>query len=400
MRILLVTHRFAGEEAGGTEILADDLARALMARGLDVAWLAAGDPPSPQRRTAAEYISVPAVFKRDYPVGWREQEAQQAALIEQLLASRPAVDLVHVLHFSRVGLAFLDIAPLRNVPVVATLTDYTAVCPDHQLLVRSTGAQCTSTAHSTSCLGCLGAPTAAAGDVELWRARNVAWLNERVRALWTQTPHQAAELAKAGVAMNKAVRDQACYGLPDSWQPLTESGSGSGEYLLFLGRCSPEKGLHVLLDALADSPTTLPLLVATVPDDATYEERMRLVAAADPRVRWLPPLSRSDVGPVLAGARALLVPSQWWENHPIVAHEARALGVPVWSSAVPSMRHLANDGGVHLVERYADPASWRQAIDAAAGFQGPRVLSFSRRVSAFEAFVDEMVSVYRKEVTR
>ncbi|MEV8326047.1 glycosyltransferase [Kitasatospora sp. NPDC056731] len=398
MRILLVTHRFAGEEAGGTEILADDLARALMARGLDVAWLAAGDPPSPQRRTAAEYISVPAVFARDYPAGWHVQDAQQAARIEQLLASRPAVDLVHVLHFSRIGLAFLDTAPLRNVPVIATLTDYTAVCPDHQLLVRSTGGQCTSTAPSTGCLGCLGAPTAAAGDVESWRARNVVWLNRRVRALWTQTPHQAVELAQAGVTVDKMVRDRACYGLPASWQSLAESGGG--EYLLFLGRCSPEKGLHILLDALADSPTPLPLLVATVPDDAAYEERMRLVTAADRRVRWLPPLSRSDVGPVIAGARALLVPSQWWENHPIVAHEARALGVPVWSSAVPSMRHLADDEGVHLVEQYAAPASWRQAIDAAAGYQEPRVPSFGRRTSAFEAFVDEMVSVYRKEVTR
>ncbi|MFD8784301.1 glycosyltransferase [Kitasatospora sp. NPDC059599] len=399
MRILLVTHRFAGEEAGGTEVLADDLARALMARGVGVAWLAAGDPPSPQRHGAAEYISVPAVFARGYPAGWQAQEVQQAARIEQLLASRPAVDLVHVLHFSRIGLAFLDTAPLRNVPVVATLTDYTAVCPDHQLLVRSTGGQCTSTAPSSACTGCLHAPMAAAGEVQLWRARNVMWLNGRVRALWTQTPHQAVELTKAGVAVDKLIRDQACYGLPDSWQSLTEN-SGGGEYLLFLGRCSPEKGLHVLLDALADSPTTLPLLVATVPDDAAYEARMRLVAAADPRVRWLPALSRSDVGPVLAGARALLVPSQWWENHPIVAHEARALGVPVWSSAVPSMRHLADDEGVHLVEQYADPASWGQAIDAAAGSQDLRVPSFGRRTVAFEAFVDEMVSVYRKEVTR
>ncbi|WP_369182863.1 glycosyltransferase [Streptomyces sp. Y1] len=399
MRILLVTHRFAGDEAGGTEILADDLTRALMARGLDVAWLAAGDPPSPQQRTAAEYISVPAVFARDYPAGWHAQEVQQAARIEQLLASRPAVDLVHVLHFSRIGLAFLDTAPLRDVPVVATLTDYTAVCPDHQLLVRSTGGQCTSTAPSSACTGCLDAPMNAADEVQLWRDRNVAWLNDQVRALWTQTPHQAAELAKAGVAMNKMVRNQARYGLPGSWQSLAESSGGS-EYLLFLGRCSPEKGLHVVLDALAESPTMLPLLVATVPDDAEYEGRMRLVAAANPRVRWLPPLSRSDVGPVLAGARALLVPSQWWENHPIVAHEARALGVPVWSSAVPSMRHLADDGGVHLVEQYADPGSWRQAIDAAAGCRGPRVSSFGRRVAAFEAFVDEMVSVYRKEVAR
>ncbi|MFD9687288.1 glycosyltransferase [Kitasatospora sp. NPDC059088] len=393
MRILLTTHRFAGDDAGGTEILADDLARALVARGMHVSWLAAGEPSPLHRRTADEYLSLPAAFADDYPVGWRAQEAEQAHRVEQLLAPRPAVDVVHVLHFSRIGLELLNAPSLREVPVVATLTDYTAVCPDHQLVIRSTGAQCTATAPTRDCLGCLNAPSNAHGDVAGWRARNIAWLNDRVQALWTQTPHQAAELAKAGVDVGRVVRDRACYGLPDTWAPLATSGGG-GQYLLFLGRCSPEKGLHLLLDAFRRSRTELPLVIATVPDDDAYEERMRGVASADPRVRWFPPHSRAEVGPVLADARALLVPSQWWENHPLVAHEARALGVPVWSSAVPSMHHLAGDPGIHLVGDYRDPAAWTRAIDAASREQATRVPSFGRRAEEFELFADETVSVY------
>ncbi|MEV7776688.1 glycosyltransferase [Kitasatospora sp. NPDC088351] len=287
MRILLATHRFADDNAGGTEILADDLTRALKARGLHVSWLAAGDPPPPHQRTADEYLSLPAVFTDDYPAGWRAQEAEQAGRVEQLLATRPPVDLVHVLHFSRTGLEFLNVPSLCGVPVVATLTDYTAVCPDHQLVVRSSGTQCTVTAASRDCLGCLEAPREAVGDVTDWRARNVAWLNGRVRALWTQTPHQAVELGNAGVDLGNVIRDRACYGLPSAWAPLATTGP-AGQYLLFLGRCSPEKGLHVLLDAFRASDTELPLLIATVPDDKVYEERMRALAAADPRVRWLP----------------------------------------------------------------------------------------------------------------
>ncbi|MFJ8476492.1 glycosyltransferase [Kitasatospora sp. NPDC094011] len=397
MRILLTTHRFAGDNAGGTEILANDVARALKARGLHVSWLAAGDPPPSHQRTADEYLSLPAVFTDEYPVRWRVQEAEQARRVEQLLATRSPVDLVHVLHFSRTGLKFLDAPSLHGVPVVATLTDYTAVCPDHQLVVRSTGTQCTATAASRDCLGCLEAPWEAVGDVAGWRARNVAWLNERVRALWTQTPYQATELAKAGVDLGKVVRDRACYGLPSAWAPLA-TGGPVGQYLLFLGRCSPEKGLHLLLDGFRASDTELPLLIATVPDDTAYEERMQSLAAADPRVRWLPRVSRTEVGPVLADARALLVPSQWWENHPLVAHEARALGVPVWSSAVPSMRHLADEPGLHLVQDYRDPAAWTRALDAASRHQAPRVPSLGHRIEEFELFADEIVSVYRKVV--
>ncbi|MFD5565020.1 glycosyltransferase [Kitasatospora griseola] len=399
MRILLTTHRFAADDAGGTEILADDLARALTARGVHVSWLAAGEPPPPHRRTADDYLSLPAAFADDYPVGWRAQEAEQAHRVERLLAAHPAVDVVHVLHFSRIGLEFLDAPSLARVPVVATLTDYTAVCPDHQLVVRSTGAQCTATTPTRDCLGCLNAPTDAHGDVARWRARNIAWLNNRVQALWTQTPHQETELAKAGIDVGKTVRDRACYGLPDAWAPLA-TNQGAGRYLLFLGRCSPEKGLHLLLDAFRHSRTELPLVIATVPDDSPYEERMRAVATADPRVRWLPPHSRAEIGPVLAGARALLVPSQWWENHPLVAHEARALGVPVWSSAVPSMHHLADDPGIHLVEDHHDPAAWTRAIDTASEQLAPRVPSFAHRVEDFELLADETLSVYRKAAAR
>ncbi|MFJ2864976.1 glycosyltransferase [Kitasatospora sp. NPDC087314] len=399
MRILLTTHRFADDAAGGTEILADDLAQALKARGLHVSWLAAGEPPPPHRRTADEYLSVPAAFADDYPVGWLAQETKQAQRIAQALATRPAIDVVHVLHFSRLGLEFLNTPSLRGVPVVATLTDYTAVCPDHQLLVRSTSSQCTATAPTLDCLGCLNAPTNTYEDVARWRARNIAWLNERVQALWTQTPHQAAELAKAGADTSKVARDRACYGLPSEWAPLATNGS-SGRYLLFLGRCSPEKGLHLLLDAYRTSRTELPLVIVTVPDDGTYEERLRADAAADPRVRWLPPHSRAEVGSLLTGARALLVPSQWWENHPLVAHEARALGVPVWSSAVPSMRHLADDPGIHLVEDYRDPAAWTRAIETASEHRASWAPSFGRRAQEFELFADETVSVYRKVVAR
>ncbi|MEU8926225.1 glycosyltransferase [Kitasatospora sp. NPDC048545] len=395
----MTTHRFADDAAGGTEILADDLAQALKARGLHVSWLAAGEPPPPHRRTADEYLSVPAAFADDYPVGWLAQETKQAQRIAQVLATRPAIDVVHVLHFSRIGLEFLNTPSLRGVPVVATLTDYTAVCPDHQLVIRSTGTQCTATAASRNCVGCLDAPKNALDDVERWRVRNIAWLNDRVQAVWTQTPHQAVELATAGVDMGKIVRDRARYGLPVGWAPLTASGP-TGGYLLFLGRCSPEKGLQLLLDAYRSSRTELPLVIATVPDDGSYEEQMRADAAANPRVRWLPPHSRTEVGPLLADAQALLVPSQWWENHPLVAHEARALGVPVWSSAVPSMRHLADDPGIHLVEDYQDPAAWTWAIETASEHPAPWAPSFGRRAQKFELFADETVSVYRKVVAR
>lgn len=398
MHVLLVSHRFAHANAGGTEVLVHGLAVALCARGLSVTWLAAGDPPPTRDRSGFIPAALPASFSADHHLDWRAQEQAQAARVETLLSSRPPVDIAHVLHFSRIGLAFLDIPRLRDVPVVATLTDYTAICPDHQLLVRNSNSLCTASAPSSSCLACLGLPPEAEGRVADWRSRNLAWLNGRVDAFWAQTPHQASELAQAGVDTAKLVRDRASYPVPGDWASLPRD-SGTGDYLLFLGRCSPEKGLHTLLDAFRTWKGSTRLVIVAVPDDMAYEKQTRSIADQDPRVEWRPPLGRGDVGPVLKGARALLVPSQWYENHPIVAHEALALGVPVWCSAVASMTHLAAEPGIHFVDRYTAPESWRDALDSIAGaVPAAPPPSVEKRVTEFETFVDEIVDVYRKQV--
>jgi glycosyltransferase involved in cell wall biosynthesis len=397
MHTLLTSHRFRHADAGGTEILVHDLAAALLARGIEVSWMAPGPlPPHAAMLPGCAYLPLPVATTSEYPAGWHRHERQLVAPAQRLLRSRPPVDVVHVLHFARTGLEFLRCLALSETPAVATLTDYTAVCPDHQLMKRHSDQLCHALAPSQECLTCLQLPGDALGEVDEWRSRNRTWLNETVAAYWVQTPHQAAQFAAAGISTRHLVRDCARYGLPAEWAPLSD-GAGGSDYLLFLGRCSPEKGLHLLLDAYRRSSTRMPLVLATVPDDPGYESWLRALAAQDTRIRWQPPTRREHIGPLLAGARALLIPSLWLENHPIVAHEALALGTPVCCSAVASMKHLAHVPGLHLVEDFSQATAWGAVIDQLSHTptQRPRP-TFAALLLAFEDFVDETVGVYTK----
>ena len=398
LHVLLVSHRFASDAAGGTEVLTKDLAAALVTRGHEVSWLAVGDPPSEEPPSPWAHLPLPATFDPGYPARWREQEERQASFAQERLAARPPVDIVHVTHFSRVGLALLERPPLAGVPVVATLTDYTVVCPDYQLLLRGTGKHCEATAPSSRCLRCLGLPEAWEREIASWRARNRDWLNRRVRAFWTQTPHQARELGRGGISMRRLVRDTACYAVPQKWASLQTSPAEPG-YVLFLGRCSPEKGLHVLLDAFLAWPGDLRLVLATLPDDQTYESQLRARTKHDPRIEWVTGLPRTDIGRLLAGSRAIVVPSQWYENHPLVAREAWALGVPVYCSAVPSMAHLAGAPGMHLVARYENPGSWVAVLDAIRNGSCRGEARVEHCLREFDEFVDEIVDIYLAQVT-
>jgi glycosyltransferase involved in cell wall biosynthesis len=400
-----VSNRFDTDPgAGGTEVLTADLAAALAQRSVTVTWLATSTPgidaQLPPFRPAAgtgRKIRVAAQDVAAPPVDWQERERAAAREIIAALGGVPSFDLVHVTHFSRTGLGFLDHGPIRYTPVVATLTDYTAVCGDFQMIHGSTGRRCTPPVPAETCATCLAASSeshASAHDIEAWRQRNLAVLNQRCRALWVQTPQQRRHLAAAGLRENHIVSDRAAYAIPPTWrsrQPAAEPLT-----LLFLGRASAEKGLHILLDAFMAWPRPARLRVFSSPDDAGYERLSRRKASGDPRIEWRRPVARDDLVQPLNGAHALIVPSQWDENHPMVLQYALALGLPVLCSSVASLAHLAGQPGLRFVDRYWDTTAWVEAFEDFANRPlAARTDRGDELRRDYENFVDDVVVRYR-----
>ena len=94
--------------------------------------------------------------------------------------------------------------------------------------------------------------------------------------------------------------------------------------LLFVGRDTPEKGLHVLLEALdlmGDAAPPL-LVVGVAPVPRIYG------------VQFLGPVPHARVLDLMAESMAVVVPSVWPEPFGRVAIEAQAVGTPVIASDV------------------------------------------------------------------
>lgn len=407
MHVLLVSNRFEAR-GGGTEVFTHDLAHALLKRSIQVSWLAVDEGLPRPPLDGVRRIALSTPLGNSYPRDWRRRESMQARSIELLLTSLPTIDAIHITHFSRIGLDFLECSLLKRVPVVCTLTDYAAVCAEYQLRHRPTGRLCHATAPSARCASCLAhhADGAESGEerapgspsveeIDRWRRRNLSWLAERCAAVWVQTPYQRQELISVGLDPAKVVRDIAAYAVPKPWHSL-DPKIREPPKALFLGRASSEKGLHMLLSAFRAWGGDGRLRLITLPDDLAYEQRLRGLAAEDPRVEWLAPVSRNQLGAVLAEARALIVPSQWYENHPLVIHYALALGVPVVCSALPSLRHLAALGELQYVAPYDDLSTWTAALDELFGtLPAPRRNRSEEFARGFEDLVDEIEAVYR-----
>jgi glycosyltransferase involved in cell wall biosynthesis len=102
-----------------------------------------------------------------------------------------------------------------------------------------------------------------------------------------------------------------------------------GNYLAFLGRVSPEKGLDIAIRVAQTAG--IPLRVAAKLDVAHRNWFQDVITPLARRggVEFLGEIPAYRKGPFLAGAAALLHPSRWSEPFGLAAVEAMACGTPV-----------------------------------------------------------------------
>ena len=143
------------------------------------------------------------------------------------------------------------------------------------------------------------------------------------------------------------------------WRPLAEP---QGDYVLCLGRISPEKGFDRALRAARS--VDVPLLLAG--QVYAYPEHQRHFAEQiepllDERRRFLGPVAGRRKRQLLARARCLAVTSQVSETSSLVAMEALACGTPVVVASPGAPATLIEPGRTGLVVE--DPSELGRAFE-------------------------------------
>lgn len=123
------------------------------------------------------------------------------------------------------------------------------------------------------------------------------------------------------------------------------NGATDGEYILFVGRLVPYKGLSTLLEALDHDPPDLPVKIAGEgPLRDTLEKQAGSIQAD---VRFLGYVEDEDLPSLYRGARLTVLPSiNRHEAFGITLLESMACGTPVLASQLPGVQDVARVGGV------------------------------------------------------
>ena len=241
-----------------------------------------------------------------------------------------------------------------GIPVVQTLHNYRLVCPGGQFL-----------RNGQVCEACLGRSVPWPGVVhacyrESWPATAaVAVMLTVHRVIGTWHKKVDVYVALSEFARNKFIQG----GLPADRIVVKPNSvdldfgdrTAGGEYALFVGRHSEEKGLRILIEAWSRLGARIPLrIVGDGPLRQEVAQEAERHGLAD--ISFLGQLPPDEVQQQMRGARFLLFPSIWYEGFPLTVAEAFACGVPVVCSRLGSLEEIVQDGrtGLHFHARDAE----------------------------------------------
>jgi glycosyltransferase involved in cell wall biosynthesis len=321
---------------GGTERVVSHLSDELVRLGHDVTLFASGDSITSARLAAA----CPRGLRLDR--GCREPLAWHLCMLERVAREAHRFDIVHF-HTDQVHL-----------PMARRMT----------------------TAHVTTVHGRLDLPELTSlfhefSDVPLISISDAQRLPVP-RASWVAT-----------------IR----HGLPaDMFRP----GSGSGRYLAFLGRISPEKRVDRAI-AIAKA-VRVPLKIAAKVDtsETDYFERDIRPLLDDPLIEFVGEINDAEKNRFLGDAKALLFPIDWPEPFGLVMIEALACGTPVVAFRGGSVPEVIEHGRTGFIVDTLEAA-----VEATAGIDAldRRVCreSFERRFTT-RGMAERYVAAYAQVI--
>jgi len=328
---------------GGADVVFINTIRSLRARGHKVSEFAAQDrrnyasdysgffPHSPQIRSGTVVDKIRGVGPFLYNV---EAARNLSALIDK---ERPDVAHLH-LYYGALSGSILKALSEAKVPTVMSVHDYRLLCPAYMFLdgrnavcekckdqryMRCTINRCSDGSLVQSLML----------SAEAYMRKYVIDPKESLKKFifvsdFSRQKHiefDSSYARKAALLHNF---------LPDS---EFSDPAPKGSYFLYYGRLSREKGVLTAIEAARIAQ--VPLYVV---GEGAYRERLE--KAAGPSIKFLGHKDGVELRALISEASFVVIPSEWYENNPLVVLESYGLGKPVIGARIGGIPEIVEEG--------------------------------------------------------
>ncbi len=287
-------------------------------------------------------------------------------------------EVVHIGHLNHLSTSLVFPAKERNIPVVLTLHDYWLMCPRGQFIQmyenvdQQSWPVCDGQDDRKCAVRCYRRYFGNDDEAfELDAAYWTGWVSRRMAHVRQVCNAVDLFLAPARYLLGR-FRDD--FGLPEDKLVYLDYGfhrdrmAGRARHMDetftfgYIGTHIPAKGVNHLIQAFGQL-TGQPRLRIWGRDRGVETVGLKKMAAAldgdaGNRVEWMSEYRNQDIVPnVFDRCDAIVVPSIWAENSPLVIHEALQAGVPVITADYGGMAEYVGHEENGLLFNHRDPSS-------------------------------------------
>lgn len=252
-------------------------------------------------------------------------------------------DIVYIIHFvNKLSPSVISAAGEMHVPVVLRLSDYFMLCPRFDFLYGQKICEDCLMGKYGSCIKkkCVkGSIFASAVRVFSMKVHKAIKIYDKVDAFVTPSGFLKEKLMQSGIEEKKI------HWIPTFYKGQPEQAVSAGQYGLYFGRISEEKGVEVLVKAYEKLGDNYQLKIAG--DDSTALAVKLKQYVKDKKmhnVEFLGFRKGEALNECIRNSKYTFVPSICYDNLPNAALESFAFRKPVIASNLGSLPELIRDG--------------------------------------------------------
>ncbi len=310
-------------------------------------------------------------------------------------------DMAHAHNvYGRVTTSALDVLAGKGIPVVMTLHDYKLVCPSYRFMYDD-----------RICEDCKGGRFFMAVRNRCHKGSVAASAVYAFESYFNEWLKKYRKNVRFFISPSHFLKDKFVeFGWPkerikymSNFINVSEFSAeyAPGDYILFLGRLSKEKGVGTLVNAfMATEGLKMPLVIAGDGPSRTFLEE---VASADKRIRFVGHLSGETLARTTQKAAVVVVPSEWYENAPMSILEAFSYGKPVIGATIGGIPEMIEHGVNGFLFNPGDANSLKRALEQFAALDAARIEAMGRaargkveRYHSPDLHYQELIDVYRE----
>lgn len=314
-------------------------------------------------------------------------------------------DIIHINLFHRVLTAsIVDVAKKHHIQIVFTMHDLNCICPNHTMLNHGKICEACLRGNYMNCVKCVCFKDSrlkclmAAIESEYNKRSG---LYNKIDCFITPSEFYKNLLMKSGLTKKRIIHMKNF--LPAETEYAIRGKRG--DYVLFFGRLSYEKGILTLIEAMKHVKAPL-LIVGTGPEEDAIRQKIAVSGLSD-RVTLLGFKSGTELWSYVMNAGCVVIPSEWYEASGYTACEAQAMGKPVVVTDAGGLPENIVNGETGIVCPMSDVKKLAEAINCIMiipdeGYERMARLAVNNAQVLFDAsrYVQRVMDIYQGLVAR